>query len=200
MFVSLRNYLIQEFTIFLKAVLSAVKDNRIKVMNWDNKILKLDGADVWVSTPDFWAPQKTPAVTVEVSSVNADFTSIAKGFSRLEEARKRFVYLANSTIDLTCFGRSVQERDMLVDLVSFFLMRKDAFDYFSSRGIRFAEAVRVSGMGEESPPGQDFKIYFGSLSVSVNTETQLVEEALYTLKDIIVEYVGALESELKEET
>jgi len=198
MFVSLRNYLIQEFTIFLKAVLSAVRDGRVKVRNWDNKVLSLDGADVWVSTPDFWAPQRTPAVTVEISSVTADFTSIAKGFSRLEENKKQFLYLANSTVDLTCFGRSVQERDTLVDLVSFFLMRRDAFDYFGSRGIRFAEAVRVSGMGEETPPGQDFKIYFGSLSVVVNTETHIVEEAPYTLKEVVVEYVGRIALELRE--
>jgi hypothetical protein len=193
MFVALRDYLTQELQVFLKAVLQAVRDKRLVVKNWDGKVLSIPSdLDIFVSTPEAWTPEKAPAVLIEVPSVNLDFTSISKGFVRSDEDnRNYFAYEGTSTVELSCFGRSVPERNTLVDLVAFFLMRKDTFDYFMRRGIRFSEAVRVSGMGEETVPGQDFKLYFGTLSVGLNTETQIIEETEYlTIEKIIIEYTG----------
>lgn len=191
MFVSLREYIIQEVSRYIKAVLAAVRDGRIVVSNWDGRVLKMND-EVFVSTPEAWTYQRVPAAIIEVSSIAFDFTSIAEGYAkRAEDGSREFVYVANSTLEITCFGRTVPERDTLVDLLSFFFMRKDVFEYFMKRGIRIGEAVRAMSFGEETPPGQDFRIYFGALSVGINTENIVRERPPdYRIEAIVVQYSG----------
>lgn len=198
MFVALRTYTIQEISILIKAVLSAVLNNRIKVTNFDGRELKIE-KEVFISTREFWTPEKVPAVLIDVPSVVMDFTSIDRGFALLEGNRRKYIYLGDIDIELICYGRSVQERDTISDLICFFLVRKDIFEYLMKRGIRIKEPARVVGFGEETPVGQDFKFYFASVSMGLNTETTIEEVAgEYTIEDIVVEFGGILKDELRD--
>lgn len=192
MYFALKRYVTKQFIQYLDAIFRALKDERIKALDMEGTIIKLD-QNVMVTTFDKWKYRQVPAITVDMPSGDIEFGSIDKGFSSEERsdtnpASHIFVYPAGLSMDFTGYGRTIEERDAIVDLIAFFLSRFDIFDFFQKRNIRIASPPRISGFGEEIPTGQDFSIYYGTITLGLNVECIVTEQRdVPTIEDIIIE-------------
>ncbi len=192
MYFALKRYVTIQFIRYLDAIFKALKDGRLKAIDMEGTIIKPE-VDVHIASFDKWNPRMLPAITVDVPSGGIQLGSIDKGFAGEERtnenpAKHFFVYPATISLDFTCYGRTIEERDRLVDLVAFFLTRFDIYDFFLTRKIRISEPISFSGFGDEIPPGQDFKIYYGTLTLGINSESIIIEERqVPTIMEIIAE-------------
>jgi len=192
MYFALKKYILEQFVHYTDALCKAVKDGRIQPKDMEGNIMKIP-SEVKVYTIDAWTPRVYPAITLDVDSIRMELSGIDRGFameqrSENNPAEKVFVYLATVGLALACFGRTLEERDILSDLMLFFYTRKDVYDFLLSRRIRISTPANIRTYGEETPPGQDFKIYYAGLSLELNTECIIQEISnVPTIGDVIAE-------------
>lgn len=194
MYFALKKYILNQFILYTDALLKAIQDGRIMTIDMGGTEVKLERDKViYVTTIDKWDARKLPAIAVDIDSIDFEFGSIDKGFAREERAenlpaKKVFVYNSNIRMTMTVYSMFLEERDRLTDILLFLMTRKDIFDFLFSRKIMISSPASIRGFGEEMPPGQDFKIYYGGITLGLLTECIINEISPYpTIGDIISE-------------
>lgn len=183
-------------TKFLRSVFLAYEKEAILFTDGTKKIVfsntpYVTSEDSWVSRPEL------PAVLI--GSMNATFQerTITKNLLVSPGEVVAGYNFEGGDIDISaslmCLSRTTHERDNLSDIVSIFLSRPEAKDYFLDQDIKIVSPPAMSGEGKVFEPAVDYPVYTSNLSWELAASWEQWNDTEDTLANIIVDISASLD-------